>query len=72
MASQALQEVVKRIFSDESTKAKFLANPNEVLSHFRLKADEKRAILATHAKLGLVSGNSAALQADIGPLMWWM
>jgi hypothetical protein len=72
MASQALQKVVKRIFSDESTKAKFLADPASVLSQFRLKAGEKKAVLATHAKLGLVDGNSSVLQAEIGPMYWWM
>jgi hypothetical protein len=70
MASQ-LQELVKKVFGDESTKAKFISNPNSILSQFRLTADEKRAVLATHAKLGLVDGDSAVLQADVGPMIWW-
>ena len=72
MASQALREVVKSIFSDEAARARFLSDPAKFLSRSRLTHEEKRAVLATHAKLGLVNGDSAVLQADVGPMVWWL
>jgi len=72
MPSQALQEVVKGIFSDEGTRAKFLSDPAKFLSQFRLTSEEKKAVLTTHGKLGLVNGDSSVLQAEIAPMIWWL
>lgn len=71
MKSQALQELVKKIFSSEETKSQFIANPDSVISQFKLTETEKTAVLASHAKLGLVTGNSNQLSAVVGPLSWW-
>ena len=72
MGSQALQELVKKIFSDEESKAQFMANPDSVLSKFSLTEDEKKAVLTTHGRLGLVTSDSAQLEAAIGPTVWWV
>ena len=72
MKSQALQEAVKKIFGDEKTKAQFLKDPESVVSKFSLTEQEKRAVLNTHAKFGLVRSNSTQLEAALSPTIdWW-
>ncbi|MDO8715475.1 MAG: hypothetical protein Q7J73_01500 [Dehalococcoidales bacterium] len=72
MKSQALQELVKKIFSSEETKSQFMSDPDSVISRFDLTETEKRAVFATHAKLGLAAGNSNQLSAVVGPLSFWV
>lgn len=72
MESQALQKLVKKIFSDEKTKLQFISNPDSVLSQFALTKQEKKAVLKTHAKLGLVTSGSQQLEAAINPTMNWL
>ena len=72
MKSQALQELIKNIFADEKTKAQFMSNPDSVLSRFDLSEQEKRAVLKTHAKLGLVTSGSQELEAVVDPTGNWL
>lgn len=65
MKSQALQDLVKKIFSDEKTKLQFESDPDTVLSQFNLTEQEKKAVLNTHAKLGLVTSDSQQLEAAL-------
>ena len=67
MESQALQELVRKIFSDEETKSQFAANPESVLSKFSLTASEKEAVLHTQTKFGLTNSDSLHLSVA-GPL----
>jgi hypothetical protein len=71
MESQALQELVRRIFGDEKTRAQFTSNPDSVLARFTLTEQEKRAVLSTHARLGLVTSDSPQLEAAIEPTIFW-
>lgn len=71
MKSQALQELVKKIFGDEKTRLQFEANPDSVLAQFSLTEQEKRAVLNTHAKLGLVTSDSPQLEAALAPTYDW-
>jgi thiamine biosynthesis lipoprotein ApbE len=71
MKSQALQDLIKNIFSDEKSKAEFMSNPNSVLSRFNLTDEEKKAVLNTHAKLGLVTSDSQQLEAALDPTTNW-
>ncbi len=71
MKSQALQELVKKIFGDEKTRLQFESNPDSVLAQFNLTETEKKAVLNTHAKLSLVTSDSQQLEADIGPTSFW-
>ncbi len=71
MKSQALQELVKKIFGDEKTKSQFMSNPDSVLSQFNLTEQDKKAVLNIHAKLGLVTSDSQQLEATFGPLAFW-
>jgi thiamine biosynthesis lipoprotein ApbE len=71
MKSQALQELIKKIFSDEKTKLQFMSNPDSVLAQFNLTEQEKKAVLNTHAKLGLVTSDSSQLEATIDPTGIW-
>ena len=67
MKSQALQELVKKIFGDEKTRSQFMSNPDSILSQFALTEQEKKAVLNNHARLGLVSSDSRQLEAV---LLW--
>ena len=71
MKSQALQELVKRIFGDEKTRLQFESDPDSVLSQFNLTEQEKKAVLNTHTKLGLVTSDSQQLEAVIDPTGEW-
>ena len=71
MKSQALQELVKKIFSDEATRVKFKADPESVLSQYTLTEHEKKAVLSTYASLGTVTSDSPQLAAVIGPMGTW-
>jgi hypothetical protein len=71
MKSNALQEMVSKIFSDEATKSQFIVNPDSVISKYELSEQEKRAVLSTHAKLGLVTGDSPQLSAALKPTFNW-
>lgn len=71
MKSQALQELIKKIFSDEKTKHQFIKDPDSVLAQFNLTEQEKRAVLNTHAKLGLVTADSQQLEAALDPTIFW-
>lgn len=72
MKSQALQQFVKKIFSDEKTRMEFESNPDKVFSQFDLTEQEKKAVLTTNAKLGLATSNSSALEATLKATeQWW-
>lgn len=65
MKSDALQSLVKKIFGDEKTRLQFESNPDSVLSRFNLSAQEKKAVMTTYTKLGLVTGGSQQLEATL-------
>ena len=71
MKSQALQELVKKIFGDEKTKSQFMANPDSVLAQFDLTEQEKEAVLNTYAKLGLATADSQQLEVALDPTWTW-
>jgi hypothetical protein len=71
MKSQALQELVKNIFSDEKTKVQFQSDPESVISQFDLSEEEKSAVLSTRARLGLAT-SATQLETEIGPLGNWI
>lgn len=71
MKSNALQEMVSKIFSDEATKSRFMENPDNVISKYDLTEQERKAVLSTHAKLGLVTGDSPQLAAALKPTWVW-
>ena len=54
MKSQALQDLVKRIFSDEKTKRQFMSNPEGVLAQFNLTEQEKKAVAAYYASVSFM------------------
>jgi hypothetical protein len=70
MRSQALVELVQKIFHDESAKAQFIADPDRVLSQYTLTEEEKRAVLTTHYQFGLVTGDSPEMAAAIEKTGW--
>ncbi len=71
MKSPALQELVSKIFGDEKTKAQFLSNPDSVLAKYPLTDQEKKAVMNTHAKMGLATSDSPALEAALNPTVGW-
>jgi hypothetical protein len=72
MKSQSMQDLVKKIFSDEKTKAQFVSDPESVLSEYNLTEPEKKAMMGTYFKLGLVTGDSRQLEAEVGPMGLWV
>lgn len=70
MEARGLQELVHKVFSDEKTKEEFTADPNGVISRFSLSDQEKRAVLATHMRLGLVTAGSTLLEARTASTLW--
>ena len=71
MKSPALQEFVKKIFSDEKMRRQFEADPEKTLSKLSLTEQEKKAVLSSHTRLGLVTGNSQQLEAALEPTGQW-
>jgi hypothetical protein len=72
MESRSLQDLVKKVFSEEKTRTEFMTDPESVISRFTLTAHEKQAVLATRSRLGLVNGSSPTLDATIEPLIFWI
>ena len=71
MKSQALQEMIKKIFSDEKTKSQFMASPESVISSYSLTETERKAVLCTQARLGLVTASSNGDGGVVGPMATW-
>lgn len=71
MKSKALQGLISKIFSDEKTRLQFMSDPDSVISQFALTVQEKKAMMTTHAKLGLVTSNSPQLEATLKPTIKW-
>ncbi len=69
MKSQALQDMVKNIFGDETTRAEFMACPESVISRFTLTREEIKAVLSTHEMA--IAGNSQSMEAAIVAKMGW-
>lgn len=60
MSHQAVQTVLERTLSDEAFRARFFANPQEVLSEFELTAGESAALL----ELSVDSGEAESTPLD--------
>ncbi|MFC1949787.1 hypothetical protein ACFLW0_06420 [Chloroflexota bacterium] len=71
MQSQALHKLFNKIFIDEETKLQFISDPDSVITQFDLTEQEKRAVLITHAKLGLIDTNSPQLEATLKASYEW-
>lgn len=71
MKSQAVQELVKKIFGDENARLQFVSDPDSVLAQYNLTEQEKKAALSTHFKLGLVTSDSPQMEAAIDPMAGW-
>lgn len=72
MESQELKQLVSKIFNDKKTREEFMKDPDSVVSRFSITEQEKRAVLSTHARLGLVTGDSTQLDETIGPNSAWI
>ena len=70
MKSQ-LQELIKKVFSDEKAKAEFLANPESAMKGFKLSRTEKKALLKTHSRLGMITSDNSHLEAAVYPETDW-
>jgi len=71
MKSEALQGLIRKIFSDEKTKLQFISDPDSVISRFNLTEQEKSAVLSTNAKLALITSDSQQLEAEVTPRGIW-
>ena len=71
MSLKAVKSIVKRTFSDSKFKKSLMENPDGVLAKFDLTDEEKDAIINVHTSVGVVGGDSAALQANVTPMGGW-
>jgi hypothetical protein len=71
MESKELKQLVSKIFGDKETREEFIKDPNSVIARFSLTEQEKKAVLNTHARLGLVTGDSIQLEKTVGPTVMW-
>ena len=71
METKALQDLVKKVFSDEKTRVEFENDPEKVVSRFKLTDPEKRAVLATQMKLGLAMAGGTKLDEAVDPSILW-
>jgi len=71
MDAQSLKQLVEKIFNDPQSKAEFTKDPEGFIARYQLTEVEKKAVLATHARLGLVT-DSTQLDSTYGPLSMWV
>ena len=72
MKSQGIQNLVQKIFSDEKTRQQFESNPNSILEQYKLTEQERKAVMKTYARLGLITSDSTQLEAVLEPTTeWW-
>jgi|WetSurMetagenome_2_1015567.scaffolds.fasta_scaffold134225_2 hypothetical protein len=72
MASKSVQELVKKLFSEEETRAQFEKDPESILARFSLSDKDKRSMLATYKRIGLANKGSTSMEATIEPLIFWL
>jgi len=68
----ALNDLVKKIFSSEATKVEFKTNPETFISKFSLTETERKAVLSSYARTGLVTADGVRLQSSVGPMGAWL
>ena len=71
MTLKTVQAVIKRGVTDSEFKDRLLSNPEEVLSRFDLRGEEKEAMIRVQARLALATNNSDQLEEAIGPYGSW-
>jgi hypothetical protein len=71
MKSQALQELVRKIFSDDTIRKQFESDPDGYLAKCDLSEQEKKAVLSVQSKLGTVSSGSPQFEAIIDAKDEW-
>jgi hypothetical protein len=71
METKRLQELVKKVFSDQKTRVEFEKDPEKVIARFKLTEPERSAVLATQMKLGLAAAGGVKLDEAAGPAIIW-
>jgi hypothetical protein len=71
MAAGALGQLISSIFSDETARAEFESDPEKAMSRFALTESEKKAVVTTRMRLGLVTAGGPKLDEVIGPISVW-
>jgi hypothetical protein len=71
METKRLQELVKKVFSDQKTRVEFEKDPEKVIARFKLTEPERSAVLATQMKLGLAAAGGVKLDEAVDPAIIW-
>jgi hypothetical protein len=71
MESQALKDLVKKLFSDQQSKQQFLSDPDSILSQFALTSAEKEAVLSRRARLALATPDGQ-METGAEPMFAWV
>ncbi|MDP9373685.1 MAG: hypothetical protein M3Q65_14780 [Chloroflexota bacterium] len=69
MNLQAIEAIVRRLFSDADFRARAIAEPAAALAEYRLAAEEQAALTKLCAQL---AAGPQGVQASVGTRgMWW-
>jgi len=71
MESQALKDLVKKLYSDSTARQQFLSDPDSILSQFSLSSAEKEAVLGRHARMALATP-SGQMATGAEPMIAWI
>ena len=71
MSLKAVKAIVKKTFLDSKFKKSLTEDPSKALAKFDLTEAEKDAIINVHTSVGVVGGDSVALQATVDPMASW-
>ena len=67
-----LKALISKVFGDEKTMAQFKADPQSVISGYKLTEPEKKAVLHTCMRLSMAGADSNQLQETVEPVdPWW-
>lgn len=71
METKSLQDLVSRIFTDDKTREEFKKDPDTVLNRYFISDCEKKAVLSTSTKFGLVTAGSPQFEATLAAVAPW-
>jgi hypothetical protein len=72
MSSTGLSKLTSAIFVDSQMRAEFFSDPGAFIARFNLNAVETKSVLSCYDQLGIISGESAALDTEIGAFDGWI
>ena len=69
MSLKSIKALVARLHSDDGLRSRFAADPDSVMSEFKLTAPEKASLKTAHLRIG--ADGTLAVDEE-GPTSWWV